>query len=98
MKQEKILEIESELSDLKSRARAVGYKNEIPTLSKKLKSQTEDLQSSTMTGFYKRLSNWTQKLMIMENPGSLVYAQTKVKQENELNVATASLIEHFSAQ
>lgn len=91
MKSEKILKIESELSELKSRARTSGYKNGIPKL-------PENYQDNSMIGFYKRLSNWKNGLILAENPNGL--ASHKVKSENigEFVVSTAALIEHFSAQ
>ncbi len=96
MKQEKIIEIESELLELKSRARNAGYKNSMPILSKKLKFYDEGLQESIMCGFYKRLTNWKSGLIIMENPGGLVYADKEIKKAEELKISTNALIEHFN--
>jgi hypothetical protein len=94
--QDKITEVESELSELKSRARNAGYKNVMPKLSEKLKFYDEGLQEGIMCGFYKRLSNWKQGLIIMENPGGLVYANVLAKKEEELKISTNALMEHFN--
>jgi hypothetical protein len=93
MEQEQITKIEYELSELKSRARNIGYKNEIPRLPKKLRSKEPGLQMSVMTGFNKRLSNWKHGLVVMENPGGLGSAE---KRETEIKASVATLAEHFN--
>ncbi len=98
MKQEKIAEIELELLELKSRARHAGYKNIIPKLSKKLQSQSNEIQESVMMGFRKRLSNWKQGLTIVENPSGMTSAEKESKKEEEFVVSTTALAEHFNAQ
>ena len=50
----------TQLSDLKSRARVVNYKNAIPRLPK-----VPTL--ATLTGFKKRLSNWKKGLLSLES-------------------------------
>lgn len=52
-------EIENQLADLKSRAKRIDYKNVIPRLPKKI-------THSTLSGFKKRLSNWTKQLEHLE--------------------------------
>ena len=91
MKLEKILKIESELVELKSRARTSGYKNGIPKL-------PENYQDSSMIGFYKRLSNWKKGLIVAENPNGLLRAEDEVIKNEEFITSTASLAEHFNAQ
>ena len=83
MDKELILKIELELSELKIRARDIGYKNEIPRLPLKLKNKDEKSQKAVMSGFYKRLLNWKNGLVIMENPGGVptnieIYRKDKV--------------------
>ena len=91
MKQDKIIEIELELLELKSRAKNVGYKNIIPKL-------PVNPQESVMIGFYKRLSNWKKGLSIVENPSGFIPAEVTAKKEAEFITSTSALAEHFNAQ
>ncbi len=50
----------NQLYELNLRAKKINYKNKIPTLPKKP-------TNSTMMGFYKRLSNWTNVLSHIES-------------------------------
>jgi len=93
MEQEQISKIESELSDLKVRARNIGYKNEIPSLPKKLRTKDAKFQQSVMSGFYKRLSNWKSGLTTMENPGGVNSVE---KKETAIKAAIDTLAEHFN--
>lgn len=95
MEQEQIMKLESELLELKARARNVGYKNSIPRLPKKLKNKESGLQLSVMSGFNKRLSNWKSGLIIMENPGGLNYDNSE-KKPTKLSESIANLAEHFN--
>jgi hypothetical protein len=93
MEQEQIVKLESELSDLKVRARNIGYKNEIPRLPKKLRSKDASFQQSVMSGFYKRLSNWKNGLVTMENPGGMGAVE---KKDTAIKTSIATLAEHFN--
>lgn len=92
MDQEQILKLGHELSELKLRARNVGYKNNIPKLPS-LKNREIGHQNSVMSGFYKRLSNWTNGLNVMENPGGLI---TEHRINLDLEATTVKLSEHFN--
>jgi len=93
MEQDRITKIESELLELKARARNIGYKNEIPRLPKNIRVKTAGLQESLLSGFTKRLSNWERGLLLMENPGGLT-----LKADNARNLAeaTTNLVHHFN--
>jgi len=93
MEQEQIIKLETELSELKIRAKNIGYKNEIPRLPKKLRSKDASFQQSVMSGFYKRLSNWKNGLMIMENPGGMGAVE---KKDTAIKTSIATLAEHFN--
>lgn len=56
-----------ELTDLKSRALSVNYKNGFPRLPKEQNSQSTF--DNLMIGFEKRLDNWRKGLIQLENPG-----------------------------
>lgn len=58
--EEQISLLTLQLSDLKSRARVVNYKNAIPKLPKVP-------TSATLAGFKKRLSNWKKGLLSLES-------------------------------
>lgn len=58
--EEQISTLTLQLSDLKSRARVVNYKNAIPKLPK-----VPTL--ATLAGFKKRLSNWKKGLLSLES-------------------------------
>lgn len=58
--EEQVSNLTTQLSDLKSRARVVNYKNAIPKLPK-------NPNSTTLTGFKKRLSNWKKGLLSIES-------------------------------
>jgi len=95
MRDEKITELEMELIELKSRARNMGYKNQIPRLPKNIRNKPEGLQVSLLSGFTKRLSNWKHGLVIIENPGGIPYESTKPT----VSQATAeALAEHFNGK
>lgn len=63
-------ELKNEISDLKSRAREVGYKNGFPKLPKE--QQTQKSFDNLMVGFHKRLQNWKNGLLQLENPGGML--------------------------
>lgn len=58
--EEQISLLTLQLSDLKSRARVVNYKNAIPKLPKVP-------TNATLAGFKKRLSNWKKGLLSLES-------------------------------
>lgn len=63
-------ELQSELSDYRSRAIQADYKSKIPSLPRSTKMNQHGLPAShLMTGFYKRLTNWLKGLEQLENPG-----------------------------
>lgn len=95
MEQEQIMKIESELLELKVRARNAGYKNIIPRLPKKLKNKETTLQMSVMSGFRKRLTNWKNGLITMENPGGL-NSDNSEKKSSKLSESIVTLAEHFN--
>ncbi len=59
-------ELIREISNLRSRAIKVGYKNIMP----KLPTSNKNLEQS-MIGFNYRLDNWKKQLIQMENPGGI---------------------------
>ena len=58
--EEQISSLTLQLSDLKSRARVVNYKNALPKLPKVP-------NPATLIGFKKRLSNWKKGLLSLES-------------------------------
>lgn len=60
-------QLNNEINDLKSRARSIGYKNAFPKLPKPQLSQSSF--DNLMIGFEKRLHNWKNGLIQLENPG-----------------------------
>lgn len=60
-------ELQNEITDLKNRARIVGYKNIFPRLPKDQNTQISF--DNLMIGFEKRLHNWKNGLIQLENPG-----------------------------
>lgn len=65
-----IQELQSELSDYRSRAIQIGYKNKLPTLPKSTKLNQHGLPANhLMVGFHKRLTNWIKGLEQLEFPG-----------------------------
>lgn len=69
-------ELLSELAILKQRAIKVGYKNIIPRLPKSFYiGHSEHL----MQGFQKRLTNWKNYLIQLENPGGIPYGEKTAK-------------------
>lgn len=63
-------ELKSEMSELKIRARAIGYKNAFPRLPKE--QHTQKAYENLMMGFHKRLDNWKGGLLQLENPGGML--------------------------
>jgi len=60
-------QLKNEISDLKNRARIIGYKNVFPNLPKE--QNTQAAFDNLMIGFEKRLNNWKNGLIQLENPG-----------------------------
>lgn len=63
-------ELKNEISDLKTRARVVEYKNAFPRLPKE--QHTQKAFDNLMVGFQKRLHNWKNGLVQLENPGGML--------------------------
>ena len=64
MDNQKLQQIQKELAELKNRAYKANYKNVIPSLPKMKHKSNID---STFQGFYKRLNNWKNGLVQLEN-------------------------------
>lgn len=60
-------QLKSEIVDLKSRALKIGYKNAFPRLPKE--QANHKTFENLMIGFSKRLHNWKNGLIQLENPG-----------------------------
>lgn len=63
-------ELKTDMSELKMRARNIGYKNVFPRLPKE--QHTQKAFDNLMMGFHKRLDNWKNGLMQLENPGGML--------------------------
>ena len=97
MTQEKLNDLNSEISDFKHRALKAGYKQEIPHLHEEFKSKPEWQQEGLLQGFNKRFSNWKRGLIIMENPGGLPSLKKPAEVFSSPEVLnTAVLAEHFN--
>lgn len=73
-------ELKSEITNLKSRALKIGYKNVFPKFPKEQHSQKNF--ENLMIGFHKRLDNWKNGLLQLENPGGL--PSLKKEQQTEI--------------
>lgn len=78
-----INEINSELTELKLRAKKVGYKNAIPRIPKFKKTHPHN-HNSTLMGFNKRINNWKKGLLILENPGGFPVVETQTLSINTI--------------
>lgn len=97
MTQEKLSNLNSEISEFKHRALKAGYKQEIPHLHEEFKSKPEWQQEGLLQGFNKRFSNWKRGLIIQENPGGLPSGKKPVEaQEIKEAVVISTLVEHFN--
>lgn len=74
-------EIEKMLSDFKNRAQIVGYKNQLPRMPKNKSSDFINVEH-LMVGFYKRLVNWENGLIQLENPGGILRESKKIIENN----------------
>jgi hypothetical protein len=60
-------QLKNEINDLKNRAKTIGYKNVFPNLPKE--QNTQAAFDNLMIGFEKRLNNWKNGLIQLENHG-----------------------------
>jgi len=74
-------DLNNELSVLKERARKINYKNGLPSLPKPKSSQKSF--DNLMIGFYKRLYNWKNGLVQMENPGGTLGGKSRAELASE---------------
>lgn len=70
-----------ELTELKSRALSVNYKNGFPKLPKEQNSQA--IFDNLMIGFEKRLDNWKKGLIQIENPGGTLNGKKRGQIEDD---------------
>lgn len=84
-------DLKKEINDLKNRAREIGYKNAFPKLPKE--QYTQHAFNNLMMGFEKRLQNWKNGLIQLENPGGSLNG----KKRSELDKKSGEKIDlrHF---
>lgn len=71
----------NEINDLKNRARIINYKNVFPRFPKDQLSQKSF--DNLMIGFEKRLHNWKNGLLQLENPGGMLNGKKRGEPENK---------------
>jgi hypothetical protein len=74
-------ELKNEISDLKTRARIIGYKNVFPRLPKEQHTQTAF--DNLMIGFEKRFQNWKNGLIQLENPGGTLNGKKRDEEDKQ---------------
>jgi len=74
-------QLKNEINDLKSRARIIGYKNGFPKLPKE--QLTQSAFDNLMIGFEKRLQNWKNGLIQLENPGGTLNGKKRGEAEKK---------------
>lgn len=72
-------QMKNEITELKVRARSIGYKNNFPKLPKE--QYTQSAFDSVMMGFEKRLQNWKNGLVQLENPGGTLNGKKRGEAE-----------------
>lgn len=77
-------ELKKEISELKTRARAVDYKNTFPRLPKD--QMTQKAYDNLMIGFHKRLTNWKNGLTQLENPGGSLNGKKRGETDEKTDV------------
>jgi hypothetical protein len=73
--------LKNEIVELKSRARTIGYKNGFPKLPKD--QHTQASFDNLMIGFEKRLNNWKNGLIQLENPGGTLNGKKRGEQDKK---------------
>lgn len=73
--------LRNEIVELKSRARTVGYKNAFPKLPKD--QHTQASFDNLLIGFEKRLHNWKNGLIQLENPGGTLNGKKRGEQDKK---------------
>jgi len=73
--------LKNEIIELKSRARVIGYKNGFPKLPKDQHSQAAF--DNLMIGFEKRLHNWKNGLIQLENPGGTLNGKKRGQEDKK---------------
>lgn len=77
-------QLKNEISELKSRARTVDYKNVMPRFPKE--QLTQKAFDNLMIGFNKRLDNWKNGLVQLENPGGLYNGKKRGETDEKSDV------------
>lgn len=77
-------ELKNEISNLKGRARSVDYKNAFPRLPKE--QHTQKAFDNLMVGFHKRLHNWKNGLIQLENPGGMLNGKKSGEKDEKTDV------------
>ena len=77
-------DLRTEMSELKTRARAAGYKNTFPRLPKE--QVTQKSYENLMMGFSKRLDNWKNGLLQLENPGGMLNGKKRGETDKKSEV------------
>ena len=72
-------ELKKEINDLKSRALSINYKNVFPKFPKD--QMTQVAFDNLMIGFEKRLHNWKNGLIQLENPGGTLNGKKRGEQD-----------------
>jgi hypothetical protein len=81
-------ELKNEISELRSRARVADYKNVMPRLPKE--QITQKAFDNLMMGFNKRLQNWKNGLIQLENPGGLYNGKKRGQTDEKSDVVFRS--------
>ena len=76
--------LRTEMSELKTRARAAGYKNAFPRLPKE--QGTQKAYDNLMMGFHKRLDNWKIGLLQLENPGGMLNGKKRGETDKKSDI------------
>lgn len=77
-------DLRTEMSELKTRARAAGYKNVFPRLPKE--QGTQKAYDNLMMGFHKRMDNWRNGLLQLENPGGMLNGKKRGETDKKSEV------------